>query len=288
MFKRFLITLMACGFSGLILADEPTPTLQKAVIDTNYKGGFPNDFPVELNLVQTLVPVAQQEISTNLGFLQYQEGFQHPVVIRFSDGAPATAENPYFYVQTASADKSYSQALIVNVEAFGERGKKHKTDDDAAVRHSFYYAMTTVIFNDHAAGDPDQALPTWAQEGTAVYISGMGDHLVKKVASEVTRSHVGELVDELNRPVPFMTRRQYARYYLAVQYIVNTGGASSLQAFIRDLLSGKSVSDTVLDVFNQDWDTFEDKVERFSKDTFSQFAREDENSGAPSQPRYPK
>ena len=83
-----------------------------------------------------------------------------------------------------------------------------------------------------------------------------------------------------------MTKRAYARYFLAIQYIVQTGGTSAFQAFIRDLLSNKSAAETTLDVFNQDWPTFEENVEDYSAKAFGQFVIEDEeaHNGAMAKP----
>ncbi len=260
------------------------------IIDLRYRGGFLDDFPAELNLVKPMVRNVQLDVSSQLGFLQYHSGFLHPVTVRFTDGAPAITENPFFYIQPTGENDSYSQVLNANVEAFAKNENKVKPDD-AALRKAFTYAMAEVILNDLAGGDSDKALPIWAQEGLAVYVSGMGEEMVQKVGAEVTRSHVEDLVEDLNRPFPILTRRQFARYYLATKYIVETSGSSTLQAFIRDLLNGKSAADSIRNVLGQEWPVFEKNVRAFTITCFARFAREDEpttlgTSGSPTPTRH--
>ena len=263
-------------------ADSPAAMVPlKPVIQAHYDGGFPNDFPDEFSRVQTLIPLAQLDIATQLGTASYSQGFQHPVRVRFEDGGPALAENPYFYLQRSADGVPFEQTLVVNVEAFAKASGDSNWKDDA-LRHALNYTMTQLIFNDIAGGDADQALPSWVQEGTAVYLSGMGQAFVEKAASEVTRSHVGELVDDLNRPLPMMNRRQYARDYLAIHYIAHAGGSGTFQALISDLLKNTSAAAAIQDVLGQDWNTFEENVKKFSTGAFAQYAREDEDPVTPS------
>jgi hypothetical protein len=118
--SRLAFVLVFVGVPGH--ADDPLR--QKPVLDREYHGGFPDDYPAELNLVQSMVPNLQLDVSTQLGLLQYNEGFLHPVSVRFADGAPAITQNPFFYVQPSAVEgKPYSQELDANVEAFSRRQK---------------------------------------------------------------------------------------------------------------------------------------------------------------------
>ena len=54
----------------------------------------------------------EQNIATELGLIQYGQGFNHPVTIRFDDGAPAINENPYFYVPALLRPQGFQPATV--------------------------------------------------------------------------------------------------------------------------------------------------------------------------------
>jgi hypothetical protein len=270
---------MNCFILGLLLtlpvfsfADDAV--LNKPVVSTRYNGGFPNDFPAELSQVQTLLQTAPPDISSQLGVTQYLNGFHHPVSVHFDDGVPAVNENAFFYLEPSDPTKPFAQSLKVNVEAFARQQARPGWTEDT-LRNAFYYTTAKLIFNDAVGNDEDLALPVWAQEGAAVYVSGMGDTFVKNAAAKVSLSHVSELADDLNRPLPFVTQKDYARYYLAIKYMVDTGGMSSFQTFMRNLLANKSAADAVRDVFAQEWPVFERHVKEYSVKEFSKYAAAD-------------
>src|SRR4051812_16419081 len=109
--------LLALGLAAAPLHAETAANGYAPKVTNKYAGGFPDDFPVELQTVQSLLSPIKLDVSSKLGLLQYQETFQHPVSLRFDDGAPAISENPFFYIQPGPADKPFSQELVVNVEA---------------------------------------------------------------------------------------------------------------------------------------------------------------------------
>jgi len=187
---------------------------------------------------------------------------------------PAVNENPFFYLEPVDPSKPFAQVLRVNVEAYARQKAAPGWHEDA-LRKAFYYAMTGLILNDAAGGDPERAIPQWAQEGAGVYLSGAGDVFVERAAANVTLSQVPDLLDDLNRPLPVITRTQYARYYLAVKYIVDTGGTSSFQVFMRSLLNDKSAAEAVRDALGQEWPLFERQVKNYSAQAFEKFALPD-------------
>src|SRR6185437_7783474 len=161
---------------------------QQAVVVDQYSGGFKDDYLQELPRVRTYLPLAQPEISVQLGLVQYGHGFLHPVNVRFTDGAPAIAENPFFYVRPSqTADGAFSQDLMVNVEAYARRSRDAQWDA-RALRNAFYYATAQLILNDLSGGQTDKALPLWAQEGLCVYAASDGKRFVKLVGETSTRS----------------------------------------------------------------------------------------------------
>jgi len=254
---------------------EVEPTTQPATIVNSYNGGYKDDFPQELVRVQSYVLPVQSDIATLYG-LQYGQGFLHPVTIRFTDGAPAASENPFYYVQTKGSGDTFSQDLVVNVEAFAKRRAEPPlklSEDD--MRNGFRYALTKIMLNDLSDGDPDNVWPLWVQEGLAVYASGDGDSLVKAVAEKTVKSRAADLVEDLNDPGPYLTRRAWAGYYLAIKSIFATGGAATLQAFVRALTDGKSAADAVRDSLSQEWPAFVAVVRDYSSESFKKFAIDD-------------
>jgi hypothetical protein len=246
---------------------------QPAKIVSEYAGGYKDDFPQELNRVQSFVLAAQSDIATSLG-LQYGQGFLYPVTIRFEDGAPAVNETPYFYVRTKGSGDNFAQELVANVEAYA----KHRSDlanHEGSLRNGFRYALTELMLNDLAGGDSDKMLPLWIQEGLAVYMSGDGEELVEKVAKSTHRAHAHELVGDLNSPGPYLTPSAWANYYLAIKYIADAG---ALQAFVRAITSGTSAADTVSRVLGQEWPTFVTHVREFSSKAFEASAASDDDS----------
>ena len=143
------IFLFVAGFAAPGWADsEPAP--QPATFAAGYNGGYKDDYPQELVRVQSYVLAVQSDIATQLG-LQYGQGFIHPVTIRFTDGAPADHENPFFYVQTKGSEETFRQDLVVNVEAYAmRRDELNRREGD--LRSGFRYALTQVMLNDITAG----------------------------------------------------------------------------------------------------------------------------------------
>jgi hypothetical protein len=256
---------------------EP-PALRDPILLEAYDGGFKDDYIQELTRVRTFLSIAQQNIATQLGLSQYGRGFYHPVMIRFDDGAPAISQNPYFYVQSGS-NKHFQQDLMVNVEAFARRRKESNWKDND-LRNGFYYTMTQLMLNDLMKAKSIKTLPVWVQEGLAVYISGSGDSIVEEVAGKTRRSRVTDLVGELNRPFPYLSPTQWARYYLAIQYIYDTGGINALQGFVRELLAGVSPADAILHIPSQEWVVYKKNVEAYSAKVFLQHM-------PPDDPRFP-
>jgi hypothetical protein len=272
MIRRILASLVIAA-SSLAFADE-APALNTPVISEHYNGGFPTEFPAELSLVKTLLQTAPPEISSQLGVTQYLNGFHHPVTVHFDDGVPAVNENAFFYLEPVDSGKPFAQSLRVNVEAYARR-QSHPGWTDDTLRNAFYYTMAQLILKDAAGGNDDQALPLWVQEGASVYVSGMGDAFVKSAAEKVSLAHVNELADDLNRPLPFVTQKDYARYYLAIHYIVETGGMTSFQTLMRTMLANESAADAVRDGLGQEWPVFERNVRDYSIKEFSKYAPTD-------------
>ncbi len=279
--KRIIRLSCLCAMVSPALFAASTTTQPAKIIDV-YQGGFKDDYPQELVRVRAYALSVQSEIATLLG-LQYGQGFLHPVTIRFDDGVPAVNENPFFYVQTKGSGDDFHQELVVNVEAFAKR-RNDWPAKEATLRGGFRYALTQVMLNDIAAGEPDKSLPLWVQEGLSVYASGNGDAFVQELAEHEHRSKVARLVGELNSPSPYLVPKDWALYYLAVKYIATAGG---LQAFVRDITNGKSPADAVRNNLSQEWPEFEGHVHAYAVQALTGYAMPDEddtrsNSNRPS------
>lgn len=270
--KNILIVLFLSSFLPPLFGESlPQPP---TLVD-QYSGGYRDDYLLEIDRVRTFLGLGQQTLSTQLGLLQATQGFYHPVRIRFDDGAPAISYSAYFYIQPDSrSGENFSQEMVVNVEAYARR-RKAGQGRDPELRSGFNYAMTQLILYDLLQNTSAQKLPLWVHEGLSVYMAGDGMDLVKEVASATTKSRVSDLVGEINRPYPNLSRLQWARYFLAIQYIYETGGVNGFQSFVRAVVSGTSAADAIRDSLSQDWSTFKENVQAYSSKIYNQFAAED-------------
>jgi hypothetical protein len=269
-----LILLLLLFSPGKARAENP-PVFHAPVLDNKYTGGFPDDYLQELSRVQTFLSIAQQNIATQLGLTQ-GNGFQHPVQIRFDDGAPRLSENTYFYVVVQGNGDDFKQDLVANVETFA-RKRKEGNWKEPDLRNGFYYAMTKLLLNDLTQG---QGLTLWIQEGAAVYVSGSGEGFVQEVAAHVSRSKADRLVDDLNTVPEHITKLNYAQYYLAIKYIYNTGGINALQNFLRETVNGATTSDAVQHTLGFLWPEFQHNVKTYSLQQFQRFTLDDNDARA--------
>jgi hypothetical protein len=272
----FLLSLLVSP----VLADAPA-VQQPPVLVEKYANDVKDDYLQELTRVRTYLSIAERNIATQLGLMQYGEGFFHPVQIRFDDGSPAVNQNPFFYVlvrQPGSED--FRQELVVNVEAYA-RNRKDSNWKDNALRNGFYYAMAQLMFNDLTRG---QGFPLWVQEGLAVYVSGSGEAMLADAVGKTRRSDVPNLIIELNQPYPYLTKNQWAQYYLAIKYISDTGGVNGFQAFVREIVSGSSAADTVRRTLNQEWPDFKKNVHTYTANAYLHAALADNDPRAQNTP----
>jgi len=130
--------------------------------------------------------------------------------------------------------------------------------------------MTHAVLNDAVVSQTQTALPSWVQEGLAVYISGEGSERIRTLAQRYRKSQVKAAVRDLDAPV-----LDYARDYAAFKYILDKHGINSLQAFVRDLVDGKSPNEAVEDATGLGWDAFKGRVADYTLDLYQAQARPD-------------
>ena len=97
----FLVILLSCVSFAQARYDA---TLMK-----EYTGPHQDAFITQFDRVRLLTRQAQVEDSALLGLLQYHEGFQYPLFIRFQDGAPGGIENSLAYVRLGKCPDGFVQ-----------------------------------------------------------------------------------------------------------------------------------------------------------------------------------
>ncbi len=238
---------------------------QEALLVHDYHGGYQDLFVSQFDRVRLLVHQSQLETSARLGLFQYQQGFAHPLRIRFDDQAPAGIENALAYVAAGSTrDGQFVQEMVVNL---GEMSKNANDFDQI-----FTHEMTHAVLDDACGGDASKTIPHWVQEGLAQFVSGEGDRRVAQAAGRVRKSQAHNLVVALDGP---FSGYAYPQYYLAIQYMNDRHSINSVQAFVRDLIDGKSVSNAIVDEVGMPYDQFVHEVREFSLRKFTDKALPD-------------
>jgi hypothetical protein len=214
--------------------------------------------------VRILAQQAQIEVSSRLGLLQYREGFENPLFIRFEDGAPEGIENVMAYVRISRSPAGFFQELVVNLDATAV------TNED--FDRIFYHEMTHAVLNDAVGGEASLKIPHWVQEGLAQEVSGEGPDRLKEAAHQVHKSQAGALLYDLDGPY---TGAAYPQYYLAIDYMHQKHSINAVQAMVRNLIIGKSVTDALEDATGLSWVKFQDEVRAYSLPIFQENARPD-------------
>jgi len=221
--------------AGLLLAsvspgwaDAPSPRFS-AAFQTTYNGNYQDLYRDQVERVRLLIRQAQLEVSARLGLLQYQEGFRYPLTVRFADTAPPNVENALAYVHMVRTSEGYGQEMVVNLSVFAE----HTTDFDTV----FYHEMTHAVLDDALELRDLAKVPSWTQEGVAVYVAGNGDAIVSGVAKHFRKSHVQQLIQDLDQIHGYMI---YPQGYLVFKYLHDKYSVNAVEAFVRDLTQGKN------------------------------------------------
>jgi hypothetical protein len=231
------------------------------VYQTDYQGIHPDLFAREQDRVRLLLRQAQIEISSRLGLFQYREGFQCPLMVRFNDKPTAGVEHALAYVLIVPIAGRFAQMMVVNLDVMASYPKE---DFDRV----FYHEMTHAVLNDAVDSVYHRSLPSWVQEGLAVYIDGDGEARVKAAARSALESRAGTLVRDLEDPV-----LDYARNYLAFKFMVERQSINTLQTFVRDLTMGKTPEEAIENSTNLRWDAFRRAVRDYSAEVYSEYAR---------------
>jgi hypothetical protein len=271
----YLILPLLIG--GLALPAKAENQRHQATLMSDYQGVYQADFTAQFDRVRLLTQQAQLEISSRLGLIQYREGFQYPIVIRFQDGAPPGLENSLAYVSLMQVETQQNPAAATAVSPAGTRVFKQELVVNLAemARHSmefdtvFYHEMTHAVMNDVVGGEAVVRIPRWLQEGLAMYISGEGDGRVKAAAEKLKRSQTIQLLHPL---YGMPTAKAYPQYYLAVKYILDRHTINALQALVRNLVQGRDFELALQDAMGLGSTEFQRQVHAYSKTTFEGIA----------------
>jgi hypothetical protein len=237
---------------------------QVASLIKDYQGTHPAEFNAQFDRVRLLVRQAQLEVSSRLGLLQYREGFQYPIAIRFEDDAPAGLENSLAYVRYSRSAAGFEQELVVNLTEM----IAHPIDFDTV----FYHEMTHAVLNDAVGGEATLKIPRWLQEGLAVYVSGEGDNRVELAAVSLRRSQADRLVFPLEGNA---YGNAYPQYYLAIKYLLEKHSVNAVQGLVRNLIQGQSTAEAIQDTTGLTWDEYKRNVAQYSLRTFRDLALPD-------------
>ncbi len=236
----------------------------EAVLKKDYQGSYEREFATQFDRVRLLVKQSQLEVSSKLGLLQYREGFQYPLTIRFDEGAPAGLENALAFVTYSQRGQDFEQELVVNL---GELARfPHHIDT------VFYHEMTHAVLNDAVGGQATFRIPRWLQEGLAMYVAEEGESRVMQAAGNLRRSLAHTLIFDLDGST---YSNAYPQYYLAVKYILEKHSINALQGLVRDLVSGKSLNDAIQNNTGLSGSQFQKNVKEFSLKAFQENALPD-------------
>ena len=236
----------------------------QAALVKDYTGRHQEEYITQFDRVRLLARQAQVEVSSRLGLIQYREGFEYPLWIRFVDGAPPGAESALAYVRLMQNDSAFAQELVVNLDATAAS----PIDFDKI----FYHEMTHAVMNDAVGGEASVKIPHWVQEGLAQYVSEEGKDRVIEAAQTVKKSQAKDLLADLDGPY---TAQAYPQYYLAIDYLYEKHSVNAVQALVRNLILGKSAIEAVEDSTGLDWVKFQDEVRDYSLKVFQDKARPD-------------
>jgi hypothetical protein len=242
----------------------PAQARYQAALIHDYPGRHQDEFITQYDRVRLLTRQAQLEVSTRLGLLQYREGFDSPLVIRFEDGAPEGLENSLAYVRLMQNGHQFVQELVINLDATAAS----PVDFDQI----FYHEMTHAVMNDAVGGEASMKIPHWVQEGLAQYVSGEGENRVTQAARQFRKSQVHALLYDLDGPYAGFA---YPQYYLAIAYLHEKHSVNAVQALVRDLILGKSITDAIEEATGQSWEKFQDEMRAYSLNVLEEKARPD-------------
>lgn len=239
----------------------------EAVLQDSYQGTRPADYTHIRDRVERLVKQAQLDVSVALGLIQYKEGFQYPLHIRFEDAPPAGQglENTLAYVQLGRMNEDFAQQLVIHLAELSGSAGPSWVDAERV----FYHEMTHVVLNDAVGGDASLRLPLWVQEGYAQFVAKEGESRLREAGAAFRKQDIREMRFDVRRPYRPLA---YPQYYLAIRYLNDKHSINAVQALIRHLIEGRPLEEAVRESAGLSFDAFLANVNRYTQDTFLELA----------------
>lgn len=207
----------------LLLAVPVHAELYQWKMDDSYNGPY-KDTALRLKYdINSLMRNTMIDVATRCG-LDFQDGWQHPLFVRFVDDAPGGTENILAYVQEGRTQEgAFVQMLSVNLRAY----EREQFNFPKVFAHELVHAM----LNDGLAEKAEQ-VPVWFHEGLAVYASNQGESLMQSYVFRYPDQNVDFFINGLEGNHGAV---DYLEDYLAFKYIAEKKGGTSLRNFIREI-----------------------------------------------------
>ncbi|MCG3203572.1 MAG: hypothetical protein KCHDKBKB_00242 [Elusimicrobia bacterium] len=230
--------------------------------DETYQGPYQNSFNKLRNEVPILMRQTMIDLAVRCG-LSFYEGWQIPLVVRFSDQAPFGVESILAYVQMqTNARGEVRQELVINLKAY----ETENFNFDKVFAHELVHAM----LND-SLGVASVQLPVWFHEGLAVYGANQGENLKLATVGQMDNATVSTFINGLEGAHGAL---DYLEDYLAFKYIHDKHGINSLHNFIREIISRKGDIPGALEyTCLEDWNTFLKEAKTFAEKEVAEMTR---------------
>ena len=258
-----LLPLLVAALLSSVFPVRAEESLQRYdwKLDENYAGAHADDFSRLRYEVPNLMRQSQIDIAVATG-LDFQEGWSHPLQIRFVDGSPAGVENALAYVELITDGKRQAQRMNINLGAYAGG----KFNFDKVFRHELFHAM----LND-ALGPDAPSLPRWLHEGMAVYAADQGEQLINAYLTQIEAGDEERFINGLEGP---HTAEDYVEDYLAFKYMRERHGANAIQAFSRTLVASKGdVPAAIRAACSEDWAGFQESARTYSIEELKRIKR---------------
>ncbi len=167
-----------------------------------------------------------------------------------------------------AASFAYGDELFLNVRGGGNTGSG-ATFDSHTLAHETTHAVVARIF-------PRQHWPLWLNEGFAEYMGGASIGARKGLyakrfernlqAAEMSLEQLGKVTQYPSDERSIMQLYQSSEKF--VRFLMTELPKERIVKYIDTVLSGKSLSDAVLEVYGdkfKDWDSFQKKYDKFTK-----------------------
>ncbi len=95
---------------------------------------------------------------------------------------------------------------------------------------------------------------------------------VKQAAENVRKSQASELLYPLDGAYSWQA---YPQYFLAIDGMRELYSINAVQALVRNLIGGRTITDAVEESTGRSWDAFQKDIREYSLKIFTQYARPD-------------